>query len=91
MGILDQAGIQRIQENLISKSPQNGAAGERLSKAMVIARYIALITKSQALDSIIGWVEDQQLVIDGWSRRQFLESLKYSTMPKEEETLGKKE
>jgi len=76
MGILDSAGILKIQENLLHKSEQNKTEGLRLGRVLLVAKYIAKTACLTCIDDLVSWAEDQQMVIGGRSRKEFAETIK---------------
>lgn len=90
MGILDSSGIKRLQENLLGKGDQNRALTLDLARTTAVAKYIAMVTGFDFIDRFTNVIEDNQVVIRGWSREQFLKSLE-NVRPEESTELGEKE
>ena len=67
MGILDSAGLIKLQENLL---------GIKLGRVLVVAKYMAKTAMLSCIDDLVQWAEDQQMVIDGRSRKEFAEVIK---------------
>ncbi len=76
MGILDSAGIIKLQENLLNKGAQNKIEGLRLSRVLLVAKYEAKTSHLSCINDLVNWAEDMQMVIGGRSRKEFAEAIK---------------
>lgn len=75
-GIFDSPVLKRLQENLLGKGAQNRNLSLDGSRINTVAKYVAKASGFDFIADIADWVEDNQMVIGGWSRGQFLESIK---------------
>jgi len=89
MGVFDSQ-IKKLQENLLNKSEQNRILGVKLGRTTIVAKYIAKHADLKCIQDLVEWVEDQQMVIGGRSRKEFLESIKFQK-PEETKQLGEKQ
>lgn len=90
MPILDASGIKRLQENLLGKGAQNRILGVRLGRTLIVGKYIAVHADLKCISNLVEWCEDQQMVIGGRSRKEFLDSIKGMPVAAEEKKLGEK-
>lgn len=78
MSILGGEGLIKLPENLLHKSDQNRITGVDLGRVLVVGKYIAYTGRLNCVSIIAGWVEDQQMVIGGRSRKEFADVVKSS-------------
>jgi hypothetical protein len=77
MGILDSAGILKLQEHFLSKGDQNKANPLRLSRALIVARELGHGRPHiKIFARLIETIDDAEINMNRKSRSEYLESLK---------------
>lgn len=71
MGLLDGSGIMKLPERFLSKGPQNGIQGLKLTRIIVLGRTLNTIYKSPAMEYMFGECENGQLKVEGIGRKQY--------------------
>lgn len=77
--------LLKLQEHLLRKGNQNKANTENLAKLAVIGRSIEKNMEVPMYGLLIDMIEDQQLVINGRSRKEYLQALSSVKEIREEE------
>lgn len=76
--------VNDTPEHLLNKSEHNRTLSLRLARWVVIAKYISETADLPCISKIVNWCENNQMVINGRSRKEFADVLK-NRIPKEEE------
>lgn len=80
--------VQEIPEHLIKKTEQNRILGLSLARWSVVARYIGEAGDLDCVRKLVEWSENNMMVINGKSRRDFIEGMKAHYKIREEEKGG---
>ncbi len=88
MGILDGAGLIKLEEHMITKAAQNKVYGLQLGQLIVVCKMIFKHTGSEMYRDGTDWLEDIQTNIGGRFHEDLKDVLKERRQEFESKTFG---